>query len=78
MISGLSAHLSKIESALAGVNFRCGFASDVVGNWLSEDDQKRKVEFVIETARQLWASPHCGIANLKFHFVDSRREGRQT
>jgi hypothetical protein len=50
LISGPSAHLSKTESAVAGVNFRCGFASDVVGNWPSEDEQKRKIEFVVETA----------------------------
>lgn len=33
---------------------QCGFASDVVGNLISEDDQKRKLEVVMETARQVW------------------------
>jgi 5-methyltetrahydropteroyltriglutamate--homocysteine methyltransferase len=33
---------------------QCGFASNVVGNLLSEDDQKRKLERVVETARRLW------------------------
>lgn len=33
---------------------QCGFASDVVGNLISEDDQKRKLEVVVETARQIW------------------------
>jgi 5-methyltetrahydropteroyltriglutamate--homocysteine methyltransferase len=33
---------------------QCGFASDVVGNLLSPDDQKRKLEVVAETARQVW------------------------
>jgi len=33
---------------------QCGFASDVVGNLLSVDDQKRKLELVAETARQVW------------------------
>ena len=33
---------------------QCGFASDVVGNLLSPDDQKRKLERVVETARQVW------------------------
>lgn len=33
---------------------QCGFASDVVGNLVSEDDQKRKLEIVVETARQVW------------------------
>ena len=35
---------------------QCGFASDVVGNLLSEDEQKRKLERVVETARQVWGS----------------------
>ncbi|HWO42310.1 MAG TPA: cobalamin-independent methionine synthase II family protein [Candidatus Eisenbacteria bacterium] len=33
---------------------QCGFASDVVGNLISEDDQKRKLEVVVETARRVW------------------------
>ena len=33
---------------------QCGFASDVVGNLLTPDDQKRKLERVAETARQVW------------------------
>jgi methionine synthase II (cobalamin-independent) len=33
---------------------QCGFSSDVVGNLLSEDDQKRKLDLVVETARQVW------------------------
>ena len=33
---------------------QCGFASDVVGNLLSEDDQKRKLARVVETAREVW------------------------
>ncbi len=33
---------------------QCGFASDVVGNLISEDDQKRKLERVVEVARQVW------------------------
>jgi len=33
---------------------QCGFASDMVGNLVSEDDQKRKLEVVAETARQVW------------------------
>jgi 5-methyltetrahydropteroyltriglutamate--homocysteine methyltransferase len=35
---------------------QCGFASDVVGNLITEDDQKRKLEVVVETARQVWGS----------------------
>jgi 5-methyltetrahydropteroyltriglutamate--homocysteine methyltransferase len=33
---------------------QCGFASDVVGNLLTPDDQKRKLDLVVETARQVW------------------------
>jgi 5-methyltetrahydropteroyltriglutamate--homocysteine methyltransferase len=33
---------------------QCGFASDATGNLISEDDQKRKLERVVETARQIW------------------------
>jgi 5-methyltetrahydropteroyltriglutamate--homocysteine methyltransferase len=33
---------------------QCGFASDVIGNRVSEDDQKRKLEVVVETARRVW------------------------
>jgi 5-methyltetrahydropteroyltriglutamate--homocysteine methyltransferase len=34
---------------------QCGFASDATGNLISEDDQKRKLERVVETARQIWS-----------------------
>jgi 5-methyltetrahydropteroyltriglutamate--homocysteine methyltransferase len=33
---------------------QCGFASSEVGNKLTEDDQKRKLELVVETAREIW------------------------
>ncbi len=33
---------------------QCGFASDVVGNLLGPEEQKRKLEIVAETARQVW------------------------
>ena len=33
---------------------QCGFSSDVVGNLIGEDDQKRKLEVVVEAARQIW------------------------
>ena len=33
---------------------QCGFASSVVGNLISEDDQRRKLETVVETARRVW------------------------
>ena len=33
---------------------QCGFASDVVGNVVSEDDQRRKLELVVDAARRIW------------------------
>jgi 5-methyltetrahydropteroyltriglutamate--homocysteine methyltransferase len=33
---------------------QCGFASDVVGNLLTPDDQRRKLERVVEVARAVW------------------------
>jgi 5-methyltetrahydropteroyltriglutamate--homocysteine methyltransferase len=35
---------------------QCGFGSDAVGNLISEDHQKRKLERVVEVARQVWRS----------------------
>ncbi len=34
---------------------QCGFASTLVGNPLSEDEQRRKLELVVETARKVWS-----------------------
>jgi len=33
---------------------QCGFASSEVGNKLTEDDQKRKLALVAETAHEIW------------------------
>jgi 5-methyltetrahydropteroyltriglutamate--homocysteine methyltransferase len=33
---------------------QCGFASDVVGNRITEEEQRRKLELVVETARKVW------------------------
>ena len=33
---------------------QCGFASDVAGNRITEEDQKRKLELVVRTARMVW------------------------
>jgi len=33
---------------------QCGFASVAAGNLLSEDDQWRKLELVVNTARKVW------------------------
>ena len=36
---------------------QCGFASVAAGNLLSMDDQWRKLELVVETARKVWGQP---------------------
>ena len=36
---------------------QCGFASVAAGNLLSMDDQWRKLELVVETARKVWGRP---------------------
>jgi 5-methyltetrahydropteroyltriglutamate--homocysteine methyltransferase len=33
---------------------QCGFASNSAGNLLSADDQRRKLELVVDTARKIW------------------------
>ncbi|HEU0075668.1 MAG TPA: cobalamin-independent methionine synthase II family protein [Dehalococcoidia bacterium] len=37
-----------------GVSPQCGFASSLLGNLLSWEDQRRKLELVVETARKIW------------------------
>jgi 5-methyltetrahydropteroyltriglutamate--homocysteine methyltransferase len=34
---------------------QCGFASTMLGNLLTWDEQRRKLELVVETARKVWA-----------------------
>jgi len=36
------------------VSPQCGFASTMEGNLLSEEDQWRKLELVVDTARKVW------------------------
>ena len=33
---------------------QCGFASTIAGNALSPEDQRRKLELVVQTAREVW------------------------
>lgn len=37
-----------------GLSPQCGFASSVIGNRLSSEDQKRKIALVVRTARAIW------------------------
>ena len=47
-----ASHLDKARLALSP---QCGFASTLKGNLVSEDDQWRKLELVVDTARKFWA-----------------------
>jgi 5-methyltetrahydropteroyltriglutamate--homocysteine methyltransferase len=33
---------------------QCGFASSIIGNRLSPDDQRRKLRLIVETAKAVW------------------------
>jgi 5-methyltetrahydropteroyltriglutamate--homocysteine methyltransferase len=37
-----------------GLSPQCGFSSSIVGNRISPEDQKRKLELVVRLARDLW------------------------
>jgi len=37
-----------------GIGPQCGFASSVIGNNISFDDQRLKLQLVADTARQIW------------------------
>lgn len=39
-----------------GLSPQCGFASTVAGNPLTEDDQRRKLELVVEVAQEVWGT----------------------
>jgi len=51
-----------------GISPQCGFASTVGGNPLTLDDEKAKLNLVVEVAREVW-----GLSMLaRAHIVDSR------
>jgi 5-methyltetrahydropteroyltriglutamate--homocysteine methyltransferase len=37
-----------------GLSPQCGFSSSIVGNRISPEDQKRKLELVVRLAQDLW------------------------
>jgi 5-methyltetrahydropteroyltriglutamate--homocysteine methyltransferase len=37
-----------------GLSPQCGFASSIIGNRISPDDQRRKLELVVNTANTVW------------------------
>ena len=58
---GVDQILQRIDEAAKHVSIdnlaispQCGFASTSPGNLLSWDDQKKKLELVVEVARKVW------------------------
>jgi 5-methyltetrahydropteroyltriglutamate--homocysteine methyltransferase len=49
-----AAHYIPIEQL--ALSPQCGFASSIMGNLLSEDEQFRKLEVMVETAARVWGS----------------------
>jgi len=39
-----------------GLSPQCGFASTLHGNDLTHDDQRRKLELIVEVARDVWGT----------------------
>ena len=37
-----------------GLSPQCGFASSIIGNTISFEDQRRKLELVVKTAQEVW------------------------
>ncbi len=37
-----------------GLSPQCGFASSIIGNKIAPEDQRRKLELVVQTAHELW------------------------
>ncbi|MGH7794299.1 MAG: vitamin-B12 independent methionine synthase [Candidatus Binatia bacterium] len=37
-----------------GISPQCGFASSIIGNNISPEAQRRKLELVVRTAREIW------------------------
>jgi len=37
-----------------GLSPQCGFASSIIGNVLSLEEQRRKLELVVKTAQHVW------------------------
>src|SRR4051794_6815374 len=44
----------RIDLERLGVGTQCGFATSVIGNALSVDDERRKLEVIARTARRIW------------------------
>jgi 5-methyltetrahydropteroyltriglutamate--homocysteine methyltransferase len=44
-----------LEASRLALSPQCGFASTLKGNPVSEDDQWRKLELIVDTARRYWS-----------------------
>ena len=42
---------------------QCGFASTIEGNRVTEDDQRRKLELVVQVARDVWGELSSDVAS---------------
>ena len=47
-------HICRGNRARLALSPQCGFASGIAGNPLTEDEQWRKLDVMLETARQVW------------------------
>ena len=56
-IEAASRYLPREQLALSP---QCGFASMILGNELSEDDQWRKLEVIQKVAAEVWREPRAG------------------
>jgi 5-methyltetrahydropteroyltriglutamate--homocysteine methyltransferase len=45
----------RIDPGRLAISPQCGFASTLKGNLVTEDDQWRKLELVVSTARRYWS-----------------------
>ena len=55
ILAELEAASKYLDRAQMAVSPQCGFASTLKGNKVTEDDQWRKLELVVNTARRFWA-----------------------
>jgi len=55
LLAELDRAAAYLEPSRLALSPQCGFASTLKGNLLTEDDQWRKLELVVRTARRFWA-----------------------
>jgi len=53
-INAASQYIDRDRLALSP---QCGFATSILGNHLTHEDQERKLRCIVETARQVWSTP---------------------